>query len=58
MIVITCSACDRRMLLPLSMVTGLDRRIDLGGQVVYELTYTCWCGAPGAKVVKGPMATR
>jgi len=58
MIVITCSACDRRMLLPLSMVTGLDRRVDLGGRVLYELTYTCWCGAPGAKVVKGPMATK
>ncbi|RZT12556.1 hypothetical protein EV649_6910 [Kribbella sp. VKM Ac-2569] len=58
MIVITCSACDRRMLLPMSMVTGLDRRVDLAGQVLYELTYICWCGAPGAKVVKGPVAAR
>lgn len=54
MIVITCSVCDRRMLLPMSMVTGLDRRVDLMGQVLYELSYTCWCGAAGAKVVKGP----
>ncbi|WP_427888076.1 hypothetical protein ACQHIV_33550 [Kribbella sp. GL6] len=54
MIVITCSACDRRMLLPLSMVTGLDRRLDLAGQVHYELSYTCWCGVPGVKVVTGP----
>lgn len=45
------------MLLPMTMVTGLDRRIDLDGQVVYELTYTCGCGAPGAKLVKGPVAT-
>ena len=58
MIVITCSVCDRRMLLPMSMVTGLDRRVDMAGQVLYELTYTCWCGAPGAKVVKGPAVTR
>jgi len=54
MIVITCAACDRRMLLPMSMVTGLDRRVDLAGQVLYELAYTCWCGAPGTKLVKGP----
>ncbi|GAA1550634.1 hypothetical protein GCM10009804_04010 [Kribbella hippodromi] len=58
MIVVTCSVCDRRSLLPLSMVTGLDRRVDLAGQVVYELTYTCWCGAPGAKVLKGPAVAR
>ncbi|WP_272949188.1 hypothetical protein [Kribbella pittospori] len=38
----------------MSMVTSLDRRIDLSGQIVFELTYTCWCGAPGAKLVKGP----
>ncbi|NIK56064.1 hypothetical protein [Kribbella shirazensis] len=38
----------------MSMVTGLDRRVDLAGQVLYELTYTCWCGATGAKLVKGP----
>ena len=54
MIVITCAACDRRMLLPMSMVTGLDRRVDLAGQVLYELAYTSWCGAPGTKLVKGP----
>lgn len=55
MIVITCSVCDRRMLLPLTMVTGMDRRVDASGRVVYELSYTCWCGAAGAKFVKGPM---
>lgn len=55
MIVITCSVCDRRMLLPLTMVTGMSRRVDAGGRVVYELSYTCWCGAEGAKFVKGPM---
>ena len=54
MIVITCSVCDRRMLLPLSMVNGMERRMDVTGQVVYELTYTCWCGVAGAKFVKGP----
>ena len=58
MIVIICSVCDRRVLLPMSMVTGLDRRVDLAGQVLYELTYTCWCGAPGVKVVKGPVVAR
>lgn len=55
MIVITCSVCDRRTLLPMSMVTDLTRRVvDLAGRVVYELAYTCWCGAPGVKLVKGP----
>ncbi|MFB6725512.1 hypothetical protein ACFCV3_35360 [Kribbella sp. NPDC056345] len=52
MIVIVCSACDRRSLLPLSMVTGLTRWVALGGEVIHELNYTCWCGAPGVKVVQ------
>jgi hypothetical protein len=56
MIVIVCSACDRRTLLPMSMVNSLDRKVDLTGQVVYELSYNCWCGAPGIKLVQGPNA--
>lgn len=54
MIVVVCSACDRRMLLPLTMVTGLNRRVGVSGQVFYELAYTCWCGAEGSQLVDGP----
>jgi hypothetical protein len=53
MIVITCAHCGKRQVLPLTMVDGMSRTVD-SGRVVYRLTYTCWCGQPGSKIIKGP----
>lgn len=54
MIVITCAHCGKRQLLPLTMVNGMTRTVD-DGRVFYHLTYTCWCGRPGIKTIRGPV---
>ncbi|WP_432936465.1 hypothetical protein ACQPXM_23065 [Kribbella sp. CA-253562] len=56
MIVITCGHCGKRQLLPLTMVNGMTRTVDDDGRVVHQLTYTCWCGRPGVKTIRGPVA--